>query len=86
MMQNFTADTQWPVQGCFVYQITSEKGVGVRSSPNVGDDNRTGANFAHGDLVSVDLIRPSRHPGSANGPFLRLSDGSGWIFAKKHGE
>ncbi|KAL7551160.1 hypothetical protein ACHAWF_018294 [Thalassiosira exigua] len=84
-MENFS-DTQWQERGCFVYQITSDGGLGARSSLNVGDDNRTGAVFAKDDLVSVDLVRPSRSPGSTNGPFLRLSDNSGWLFEKKYGE
>mmetsp|Transcript_22887 Transcript_22887/g.34356 ORF Transcript_22887/g.34356 Transcript_22887/m.34356 type:complete len:611 (-) Transcript_22887:163-1995(-) len=84
-MQNFT-DTQWEQRGCFVYQLIAEGSVEVRSSLYVGDDNRTGIVFKKNDLMSVDLIRPSRVPGSKNGPFLRLSDNSGWVFEKKYGE
>lgn len=46
---------------------------------------KTNLSFENDDLVSVDLIRPSRVAGSTNGPFLRLSDNSGWIFEKKYG-
>eukprot|EP00984_Skeletonema_dohrnii_P028093 scaffold17927_cov129-Skeletonema_dohrnii-CCMP3373.AAC.1 len=82
-MQNIT-ESQRTKQGCFVYQITDN--VGVRSSPNVGDDNRTDVVYFTNDLVSVELILPSYIPNSKNGPFLRLSDNSGWLFEKKHGE
>ena len=27
-----------------------------------------------------------RYPNSTNGPFLRLTDDSGWLFETKHGE
>jgi hypothetical protein len=71
-------------EGCFVYQIISDA-VGVRSSTNVGDDNRTDKIYEKNDLVSVDLVLPSYDKDSANGPFLRLSDKSGWLFEKKYG-
>ena len=84
-MQNYTQK-----QGCFIYQIHSASGsdaLGVRSSLNVGDDNRVdGTIFYENDLVSVDLICPSRISGSTNGPFLRLTDKSGWLFEKKYGD
>lgn len=72
--------------GCFVYQVVSSIPLKVRSQPNVGDEYKTGVFFEPNDLVSVDLVRPSRCPGSINGPFLRLSDASGWLFEKKYGE
>jgi len=63
-------------EGCFVYQVLTP--LGVRSALNVGHELfKSGAIFSTGELVSVDLIRPSRIEGSTNGPFLRLSDGSG---------
>lgn len=37
------------------------------------------------ELVSVDYIRKSRYK-HGNGPFLRLSDGSGWLFEHKKNE
>ena len=85
-MQNIT-DKQWQTHGCFVYQITADAGVAVRTALNVGDEqhNKTNLSFEKDDLVSVDLIRPSRVAGSTNGPFLRLSDNSGWLFEKKYG-
>ena len=38
-----------------------------------------------GDLVAVECVHPSR-TGSNNGPFLRLTNGDGWLFEKKYGE
>jgi ribosomal protein L44E len=67
--------------GCFVYRIL--RPVAVRTTPTVGDEYKTGLSFATGDLVSVDFIRPSPYPGSENGPFVRLSDYSGWLFETK---
>ena len=72
-------------EGCFVYQIIDNIGLCVRSSTHVGDDNRTSKVYGENDLVSVDLVLPSYDKDSANGPFLRLSDKSGWLFEKKYG-
>jgi len=71
-------------EGCFVYRML--KSVAVRSALNVGDECKTKLSFNCGDLVSVNLIRQSRVTGSNNGPFLRLSDCSGWLFERKYGE
>lgn len=84
-MQNF-ADTQWQSHGYFVYQLTHNNPIAVRTSSKAADDNRTDLSFKKNDLVSADLIRPSRVTGSSNCPFLRLSDNSGWIFERKNGE
>eukprot|EP00978_Attheya_sp_CCMP212_P007899 scaffold18354_cov48-Attheya_sp.AAC.4 len=70
--------------GCFVYRML--KPLEVRSKLNVGGECRTGLSFDTGDLVSVDLIRPSRVRHSTNGPFLRLSDCSGWLFERKYSD
>ncbi|KAL7456672.1 hypothetical protein ACHAWC_008146 [Mediolabrus comicus] len=83
-MQNIT-ESQRIKEGCFVYQIIHNIGLGVRSSTHVGDDNRTLKVYGKNDLVSVDLVLPSYAKDSANGPFLRLSDKSGWLFEKKYG-
>ena len=72
-------------EGCFVYKVDSGR-IGVRSRLNVGDEYQTDEAFDAGELISIDLIRPSRVVGSTNGPFLRLSDGSGWLFEKKYGD
>jgi len=73
-------------EGCFVYEVIEGSSIGVRNAPDVSDKSRTDMQFGGGQLVSIDLIRPSRISGSNNGPFLRLSDGSGWLFEQKYGE
>lgn len=73
-------------EGCFVYEVINENGVDVRSTQDVSDESRTQVSFSPGELVSVDLVSPSRVADSKNGPFLRLSDRSGWLFERKYGE
>jgi len=84
-----------PEDGCFVFQMVNG-GLGVRNRPGISDASRTGAAFAEGDLVSVDRILPSRYALGGpvdggtdmgkSGPFLRLSEDSGWIFQNKFGK
>jgi hypothetical protein len=83
------SDDQLDEEVCFVYKVISP--CALRCQPNISDDDRIPDSkyvFQTGDLVSVDLIkdteRASEH--STNGPFLRLSDGSGWLFEHKHSE
>lgn len=64
-------------EGCFVYRVLGSIPLAVRTALNVGDESKTNILFEPNKLVSVDLVRPSRVPGSENGPFLRLSDASG---------
>lgn len=73
-------------EGCFVYRVLGSMPLAVRTGLNVADESMTTKLFEPNDLVSVDLVRPSRVAGSKNGPFLRLSDASGWLFEKKFGE
>jgi hypothetical protein len=73
-------------EGCFVYQAIGGHAIAVRSALDTGDKSRTEVSFPEGFLVSIDLVRPSRVAGSKNGPFLRLSDCSGWLFVRKQGK
>ena len=57
----------------------------VRKKPTISDDDRTSRIVQQGDLIVVDVIRSSPYP-YGNGPFLRLADGSGWLFEKKKNE
>jgi hypothetical protein len=80
--------TKWDEDGCFVFQVHGgdrDGGVEVRKGLDVSDLTRTGLDFHHGELVACDLIRHSRVPYSANGPYLRLADHTGWLFVHKHG-
>jgi hypothetical protein len=71
--------------GCFVYHVL-KCALEVRTCKSVDDKFRSGLIIEVGGLVSVDFIRPSRHAASTNGPFLRLTDDSGWLFEKKYGD
>lgn len=71
----------WEEQGTFVYEVLANV-VTVRSHSTSGDQFRSDVRFVKGDLVAVDLVRPSRVP--SEGPYLRLSDGSGWLM-EMHG-
>lgn len=69
--------------GCFVYKVLNS--IGVRSTFSEADKYLLGPEkgFDYGDLISVDLIIHTN--AKNNGPFMRLSDGSGWVFEKKEG-
>ena len=82
-MENITGDRS-DEYGCFVYHVLYP--TEVRTCKNVGDESRNGLIIEKGGLVSVDFIRPSRQVASTNGPFLRLTDDSGWMFEKKCGD
>ena len=82
---------------CYVYEIKVP--CAVRSQPDISDDYIIPNKyvFQPGDLVSIDFIRDTEQeedegvlpPGvthSSCGPFLRLSDGSGWMFERKFSE
>jgi hypothetical protein len=77
-------------EGCFVYQITTSNqngiDIAVRSELSLGDECFKGLSFKDGELVSVDLVRPSRVSGSKYSPFLRLSEASEWLFERKYGD
>jgi hypothetical protein len=74
-------------EGCFVYQCTTPGGIGTRTIPSVATEDKSGEFVLElSEMVSVDLVRHSREPDSTNGPFLRLSDASGWVFERKYGE
>lgn len=69
--------------GLFCYKATS--GAVVRHRPNCSELTKTDyAVLAH-EMVVVDLVRESPYA-NGNGPFLRLADGSGWLFERKLGD
>jgi hypothetical protein len=69
--------------GLFAYRSIGP--IAVRRKTNVGDKMKTGRVIADDEIVVADLIRESPF-NIGNGPFLRLDDGSGWLFEKKYGE
>jgi len=80
-----TTDESMVQTGDFVYECIGKKRIGIRETPEVGDNNRTNLSLEQGDLISANVIRKSPFP-HGNGPFLRLSDGSGWLFENKYNE
>jgi hypothetical protein len=67
--------------GIFCFQAVEN--VLVRSRSSVDDNAGTSHKIKKGTLVSVDMIKESLDP--LHGPYLRLSDGSGWLFVQKNG-
>ena len=71
--------------GLFAFRMTSTNGMAIRKSCHVGDGtNTTKATIQQGEIVVADIIRHSPLD-NGNGPFLRLTDGSGWLFQHKLG-
>jgi len=67
--------------GLFAFQALHE--IDIRSMARVGDDLRTGWSIKKNHIVTVNLIVESPFPNSGNGPYLRLTDGTGWLFVSK---
>ena len=90
--QHNTRDRRFDEDGCFVYQVVSPAGITVRSVPCVDDDYRTLKSFRKDDLVAMDHIRHQNMAtvdngsDSDHGPYLRLADGSGYLFEVKFGK
>jgi hypothetical protein len=69
-------------KGLFAFQVVSG-GIAIRSRPSVGEKYKTNRSVhARDGLIACDIIY-ERHPEEGNGPYLRLTDGSGWLFCKK---
>ena len=82
-----TQGEQWDEHGCFVYKVLQR--ISVREVlytdeskySNTFDIFNPGDQvYEAGDVVSVDMVRPSRVSDSVMGSALRLSDFSGWLF------
>jgi len=67
--------------GLFAFQALHE--IDIRSMARVGDDLRTGWSIKKNHIVTVNLIVEPPFPNSGNGPYLRLTDGTGWLFVSK---
>ena len=70
-------------EGCFVFEVVNSP-ICARSQPNNLAEDKTRLEFEVGELVSVDLIQHSSDIN--NGPYLRLSDRSGWLFGNFMGQ
>ena len=55
----------------------------VRDAPDCTDASHTALVLRPGQVVLADTVRASPANNSGNGPFLRLLDGSGWVFQHK---
>jgi len=70
--------------GLIAYQMCSA--VNMRRRTNVGDESRIpGCSAEEGHIVVGDYLSPSPYNNN-NGPFLRLTNGMGWLFEYKRGE
>ncbi|CAB9499228.1 expressed unknown protein [Seminavis robusta] len=69
--------------GLFAFETIRK--IAIRSKPDVGDDTKTSWSVKEGEIIVCDIVRESPHP-YGNGPFLRLTDGSGWLFVNKYGD
>eukprot|EP00536_Pseudo-nitzschia_multiseries_P000745 jgi/Psemu1/1682/gm1.1682_g len=72
--------------GLFAFRVTATDGMVVRRFCHVGDgpDNTTPTRVECGETIVADVVRHSPLP-HGNGPFVRLRDGSGWLFRHGHG-
>ena len=78
-MDYLSGDVCWDEQGTFVFEALQD--ATVQSHPHRGNQFKTNIHFFKGELVAIDLVRPS-----PNGPLLRLSDGCGWLFQQQDQE
>jgi hypothetical protein len=87
MLQGIIMDLQEEIGSCFVYQVVNSSIV-VRSHPTDNNEDITRLEFDVNELVSVDLVLAaddSNGGGSGGGligPFVRLSDRTGWLFVQ----
>ncbi|KAL7569006.1 hypothetical protein ACA910_021295 [Epithemia clementina (nom. ined.)] len=77
--------------GCFcfraLYDLTIQPTPSISDSASKGEKTTTNVanTIEQGQVVAVDIIRSSpEYDVAGDGPFLRLSDGSGWLFVHKH--
>jgi hypothetical protein len=72
------------VQTGQLFAFVASHSISVRREPTVSDSSRTRRTVHEGDVVVGDLVRD--HPYHRfHGPFVRLTDGSGWVFQQKQG-
>lgn len=72
--------------GLYAYQNISKERLLIRSSPHVSDSCKTPRSINVGEIVTADLVFDSTKQDVGNGPFIRLTDGVGWLFEKKYSE
>jgi len=69
--------------GLFAYELLNN--IGLRLTPTVSNCDlvSSGLTICTNEIVCCDVIRNAYPIQDGNGPFLRLTDGSGWIFERK---
>jgi hypothetical protein len=60
-------------------------GMAIRDAPNCTEHSKNGKAVQADEIIMADVVRESPFK-NGNGPFLRLSDQSGWLFEKKLGQ
>ena len=68
--------------GLFAYEILENIAVRVRPTISKSDSVSSGLAIRTNEIVCCDVIRNQYPTLDGNGPYLRLTDGSGWIFEK----
>lgn len=81
--KHYLLDANKVKTGTFAYKAVC--GAIVRHAPNCSESSKTSHSVDAGEIVVVDVIRESPYS-NGNGPFLRLADGTGWLFERKLNE
>jgi hypothetical protein len=69
--------------GLFAYRAL--RGISIRATTFLGEEFKTSRSVQKDEIVAVDIVRESPYQ-HGNGPFLRLTDGMGWLFEHKRHE
>jgi hypothetical protein len=67
--------------GLFAYRAL--KLLGVHDNTTIRNESMTGIAIQKDEIIAVDFVHESPFNAEYNGPFLHLTDGSGWLFEKK---
>lgn len=78
--QHMLLDATKVKTGLFAYKVVHS--TMIRYHPNCSDLSKTSKVVLPGEIVVGDIVQES-HYDNGNGPYLRLVDGSGWLFEKK---
>jgi hypothetical protein len=70
--------------GLFAYRALTS--LAVRNDITISNESMTDISIEKDEIIAVDFVRESPFNAEFNGPFLHLTDGSGWLFEKKQEE
>lgn len=65
-------------KGLFAYRAL--RNLAFRERPDCTEESKTAGTVLKNELVVADMVRESPVENSGNGPFMRVTDGSGWLF------